>query len=74
MPLLVAVGTPSAVNPDTALRAAAEQRDWAILEFQRPVSVGPRVPAPPPKVWIGVAVGMAVAAGIVAVSKRRSVV
>ena len=72
MPMLEAVGNPIAVNPDKELRDEAEERGWAILEFQRPVSVGPRVPAPPPKVWIGVAVGMAVAAGIVAVSKRRS--
>jgi HAD superfamily hydrolase (TIGR01490 family) len=73
MPMLEAVGNPIAVNPDKELRDEAEERDWPILEFQRPVSVGPRVPAPPPKVWIGVAVGMAVAAGIVAVSKRRSI-
>lgn len=72
MPMLEAVGNPIAVNPDKELRDEAEERDWAILEFQRPVSVGPRVPAPPPRVWIGAAVGMAVAAGIVAVSRRRS--
>ncbi|MGI9666305.1 MAG: HAD family hydrolase [Acidimicrobiia bacterium] len=72
MPMLDAVGNPVAVNPEKELREAAEENDWPILEFQRPVSLGPRVPAPPPKVWVGVAAGALAAAAIVAVSKRRS--
>jgi len=70
--MLEVVGNPVAVNPEKELREAAEKRDWAILEFQRPVSLGPRVPTPPPKVWIGVAAGVAVAAAAVALSKRRA--
>ncbi len=72
VPMLEAVGHPVAVNPEKELRETAEERGWAILEFQRPVSLGPRVPTPPPKVWIGVAAGIAVAAAAVALSKRRA--
>ena len=72
VPMLEAVGHPVAVNPERELREAAEDNGWAILEFQRPVSLGPRVPTPPPKVWIGVAAGVAVAAAAVALSKRRA--
>jgi phosphoserine phosphatase len=61
MPMLELVGNPIAVNPDKELREAAEANEWPILEFQRPVSVGDRVPAPPPQAWI--AVGAAVIAG-----------
>ena len=72
LPMLDVVGNPVAVNPEKELREAAEENEWPILEFQRPVSIGPRVPAPPPKVWVGVAAGVAAAIAIVALSKRRS--
>ncbi len=72
LPMLEAVGNPVVVNPEKELREAAEEHEWPILEFQRPVSIGPRVPAPPPKVWVGVAAGVAAAIAIVALSKRRS--
>ena len=72
LPMLEAVGNPVAVNPEKELRDAAEEHEWPILEFQRPVSIGPRVPAPPPKVWVGVAAGVAAAIAIVALSKRRT--
>jgi HAD superfamily hydrolase (TIGR01490 family) len=61
MPMLELVGNPIAVNPERELKEAAEANEWPILEFQRPVSLGNRVPAPPPKAWI--AMGAAVAAG-----------
>ena len=73
MPMLEAVGNPVPVNPDKELKEAAEERDWPTLEFQRPVSLGPRVPAPPPKAWMAAAGGIAIAAAVtyVALSRRR---
>lgn len=35
LPMLELVGHPHAVNPDTALRKAAVERDWPLLDFQR---------------------------------------
>jgi HAD superfamily hydrolase (TIGR01490 family) len=35
LPLLEAVGTPVAVNPDRRLRAIATRRDWRVLEFRQ---------------------------------------
>jgi HAD superfamily hydrolase (TIGR01490 family) len=61
MPMLELVGNPIAVNPERELKEAAEANEWPILEFQRPGSLGNRVPAAPPKAWI--AMGAAVAAG-----------
>jgi HAD superfamily hydrolase (TIGR01490 family) len=49
VPLLAAVGHPTAVNPDKALRREAEQRGWPVRTFAAPVSLRsrlrPRVPA-----------------------------
>ena len=72
LPMLELVGHPVAVNPEKELREAAEENEWPITEFQRPVSIGPRVPTPTPKVWIGVAAGVAGAAALIALSKWRS--
>ncbi|MCL1593905.1 MAG: HAD-IB family hydrolase [Actinomycetia bacterium] len=72
MPMLEAVGNPIAVNPEKELKEAAEANDWPILEFQRPVSLGPRVATPPPKAWIAVGVGIATAAVVIAATRRRS--
>jgi HAD superfamily hydrolase (TIGR01490 family) len=65
MPMLEIVGNPVAVNPEKELREAATERGWSVLEFQRPVSLGPRVPAPPKKAWVVVGAG-AVAVGAAA--------
>jgi HAD superfamily hydrolase (TIGR01490 family) len=46
MPMLAAVGHPSAVNPDRALRKEATARGWPVLSFSRPVSLRDRIPAP----------------------------
>jgi HAD superfamily hydrolase (TIGR01490 family) len=35
LPLLEAVGTPIAVNPDRRLRAVAAERGWSVLEFRQ---------------------------------------
>ncbi|MCB1246094.1 MAG: HAD family hydrolase [Acidimicrobiia bacterium] len=74
LPMLEAVGNPVAVNPEKELREAAEEHAWPILEFQRPVSIGPRVPAPPKQAWAAIG-AVAVAAGVgvyYAMTRRRS--
>lgn len=72
MPMLEIVGNPVPVNPEKELREAAEERGWQILQFQRPVSLGPRVPRPPKKVWLIAGAGaLGVAAFIAATRKRR---
>jgi HAD superfamily hydrolase (TIGR01490 family) len=42
-PMLEAVGHPYVVNPDRALRRLAEERDWPVLRFSRPVGLPRRV-------------------------------
>ena len=46
LPMLEAVGHPTVVNPDRALRKEAISRDWPVLTFSRPVSLRDRIPAP----------------------------
>jgi HAD superfamily hydrolase (TIGR01490 family) len=43
LPLLEAVGHPTVVNPDRALRRVAEERGWPILTFGVPVALRPRI-------------------------------
>jgi HAD superfamily hydrolase (TIGR01490 family) len=43
LPLLEAVGHPTAVNPDRALRRVAQERGWPILTFAVPVALRPRI-------------------------------
>ncbi|WP_308282734.1 HAD family hydrolase [Pseudonocardia nigra] len=62
LPLLEAVGHPTAVNPDRALRREAELRGWPILTFAHPVRLRFRPAAPPAPV---VAAGIVVAAALV---------
>ena len=71
MPMLEAVGRPVVVNPEAELREAAEEREWPIIEFQRPVSLEPTVQAPPPKVWVPFAVGAAAAVAAIALARKR---
>jgi HAD superfamily hydrolase (TIGR01490 family) len=67
IPLLETVGHPTAVNPDRALRRAASDRGWPILEFRHPVPLMRRLrerPAVPVAaaaigVGVGVAIGLA---------------
>lgn len=42
LPLLAAVGHPTAVNPDRALRRAAEERGWPVLAFDDPIALRTR--------------------------------
>ncbi len=72
LPMLEAVGNPVAVNPEKELRAIAEERGWPILEFQRPVSVGPTIPRPSPLTGAAVALSAAALAAAVVLMKRRT--
>ena len=40
--MLAAVGHPSVVNPDKALRRLAVARDWPVLDFSKPVGLTER--------------------------------
>ncbi|MDD7812568.1 HAD-IB family hydrolase [Mycobacterium sp. CSUR Q5927] len=63
LPMLQAVGHPSAVNPDRALRKEAIAHGWPVLAFSRPVSLRDRISAPS-----GAAVATTAAVGISAVA------
>lgn len=64
VPMLETVGHPVAVNPDRELRDVALDRDWLIVEFERPVTLRTRLATlPKPVPVIG---GAAVAGGIAA--------
>lgn len=52
LPMMEAVGKPFAVNPDKELREAAEENDWPILEFERPVTLRTRLATLPKPVPI----------------------
>lgn len=58
LPMLEAVGHPTAVNPNRALRRLAVQRGWPVLAFSAPVPLRSRISTP--------AGGMVVALGAVA--------
>ncbi len=55
LPLLEAVGHPTAVNPDRALRREADRRGWPILTFADPVALRSRRPSVRAVVVAGVA-------------------
>lgn len=46
LPMLEAVGHPTAVNPDRALRRAASESGWPVLSFSNPVSLRARLQTP----------------------------
>ncbi|MDQ1288605.1 MAG: hypothetical protein QG622_2171 [Actinomycetota bacterium] len=78
LPMLAAVGHPTAVNPDRALRKEASSRGWPALDFTQPVRLRSRVveqvqrvPAPGPPV-MAVALGASAAtAGLIWYATRR---
>lgn len=76
LPMLEAVGHPSAVNPDKALRRAAIDKGWPILSFARPVSLRSRIslrhPSAPIVASAAVGMGAAVAGLAWAAQRRRS--
>ncbi|MEN8039977.1 MAG: HAD family hydrolase [Actinomycetota bacterium] len=72
MPMLEAVGHPVAVNPEKELKEAAIENEWPILDFQRPVSLEPRVQAPPKHVWVPIVAGAVTVAIAIALSKKKT--
>jgi len=66
LPLLEAVGHPTAVNPDRGLRRVAGERGWPVLDFATPVRPGAR------QRRIAAAGFGAVAVGVVAGALLRS--
>lgn len=58
LPLLEAVGHPTVVNPDRALRRVAVERGWPVLTFVDPVALRGRF-RPPPHAAAAAAVGAA---------------
>ena len=72
LPMLDAVGHPVAVNPDSALRAVAIERDWPVVDFKRPVAMRRTIePRQAVAAGAGVAVG-AVALGLTWYVRRRA--
>ena len=61
LPMLSAVGHPTAVNPDRGLRKAALEHGWPVLQFTRPVSMRARFSVPGDPVVTGAAVGVGAA-------------
>jgi phosphoserine phosphatase len=61
LPMLSAVGHPTAVNPDRGLRKAALEHGWPVLQFTRPVSMRARFSSPGAPVVTGAAVGVGAA-------------
>jgi hypothetical protein len=44
--MLEAVGHPVVVNPDRVLAKAAQEREWEVMEFTKPVRLRDRVSVP----------------------------
>ena len=73
LPMLAAVGHPTAVNPDRALRRAAVERGWPVLEFSRPVTMRSRFPIPSAPVVTGAAMSVGAAVvGLTWYARRRA--
>jgi HAD superfamily hydrolase (TIGR01490 family) len=74
LPMLSSVGHPVAVNPDRALRRAAVEQGWSVLDFHRPVALRSRLtdlrPGRPAMAAAAVGAGAA-AAGLVWFAARR---
>ena len=62
LPMLEAVGYPIAVNPDRELRRAAEDREWPVRDFHRPVRLRTRIAGAVPKSTLSLAAGLGAAA------------
>ena len=63
VPLLEAVGHPTAVNPDRGLRRVAAERGWQVLEFRHPVPLSRRLRARPAVPVAAAAIGLGVGRG-----------
>lgn len=74
LPLLEAVGHPTVVNPDKALRRIALERGWPVLAFSAPVPLGVRLRPRRSAVIAAGSAALLAAAGVgwMAASRRRS--
>jgi HAD superfamily hydrolase (TIGR01490 family) len=73
LPMLEAVGHPTAVNPDRGLRKVAAERGWPVLEFTRPVSMRSRFAGARTPVVTSAAVGVGAAVvGLAWYARRRA--
>ena len=65
LPMLELVGAPTAVNPDKALRRAAEANGWPVAVFKNPVRMRDHLPTPPspPAIGAGAAVALLLGGG-----------
>lgn len=73
LPMLEAVGHPSAVNPSRTLRRFAVENSWPVLEFRHPVPLGQRLRDRPavPVAAAALGVGVGVAIGMVIYGRHR---
>src|SRR5205085_1608219 len=73
VPLLAAVGHPTAVNADRGLRRTAVERGWPLLEFRHPIPLGRRLRDRPavPVAAAAVAFGAIVAIGLFWYGRHR---
>jgi HAD superfamily hydrolase (TIGR01490 family) len=73
LPMLAAVGHPTAVNPDRGLRRVAAERGWPVLTFVRPVSLRSRFSPSNAPVVTGAAMGVGAAVvGLAWYARRRA--
>jgi HAD superfamily hydrolase (TIGR01490 family) len=71
LPMLEAVGYPSAVNPDRALRKAAQEQGWPILTFSNGVPLRERIHPPQKSTALALAGAGMAAAGLVWLAASR---
>jgi HAD superfamily hydrolase (TIGR01490 family) len=73
-PMLSAVGHPTVVNPDRALRRMAVERGWPTMEFRYPVPLGRRLRQRPavPVAAAAVGLGVGLALGLAWYGRRRA--
>jgi phosphoserine phosphatase len=73
IPLLEAVGHPTAVNPDRGLRKQAVEQQWPMLEFRHPIPLGRRLRDRPavPVAAAALSVGVAAAICLFMLGRRR---
>ncbi|MFN8125086.1 MAG: HAD family hydrolase [Candidatus Nanopelagicales bacterium] len=72
LPMLEIVGHPVATNPDSELRHIAEERDWPIVRFSKPVAMRTPLETKEGRRAAAVAIGGAVALGLAWYAGRRS--
>jgi len=73
VPMLEAVGHPTAVNPDRGLRKVAGERGWPVLIFSRPVALRSRFSGQRTPMVTGAAMGVGAAvAGLAWYARRRA--